>query len=413
MLLYWGFPAFLWIHETSGCPYPPAAASPFPGLGLRIPGCSSGHAGFASPAGIPVSASTQTIAANFFYQMGFLAFLSVFINLNPLLELDGYFILMDWLDMPGLRPRAFHFIQHELWGKLKPHLTARRFWTSLSRRAHLHPVWSGSPGLLHLRPAVCPAWHSADPPPGAGDQPLARLWPGCADPIVLGIAMRPSSRLVLPVSASLEPDSAWVEWLSHQELLGRVEILALLLVGPLLLISAAAFPGMPRLSCGSSPGWCTWAPSSPWSRWPPMAGSRFNGLCGRWRGMACLTLAQLAPETPCGGGCGWSSRPRVLASGLIAWFTVRPAQWQTGDRVGWIIVLLLSLATGLLLPRLSPQATTLAWVFSAFIQMVTTISLMALVALLINFRPSRLVALDVLRRGATQLPWLYHFPCSI
>ncbi|MEJ2293094.1 MAG: hypothetical protein P8Y05_15470, partial [Deinococcales bacterium] len=42
-----------------------------------------------------------------FFKVAFLGYLSVFVNLNPLLELDGYFILSDWLGIPMLRQRSF------------------------------------------------------------------------------------------------------------------------------------------------------------------------------------------------------------------------------------------------------------------------------------------------------------------
>jgi putative peptide zinc metalloprotease protein len=48
------------------------------------------------------------------FRAAFLGYFSVFINLNPLLELDGYFILSDWLGIPMLRQRAFGFIREEL-----------------------------------------------------------------------------------------------------------------------------------------------------------------------------------------------------------------------------------------------------------------------------------------------------------
>ena len=36
------------------------------------------------------------------------------LNLNPLLEYDGYYVLADWLDMPNLRPRAIAWLGHDL-----------------------------------------------------------------------------------------------------------------------------------------------------------------------------------------------------------------------------------------------------------------------------------------------------------
>jgi putative peptide zinc metalloprotease protein len=40
------------------------------------------------------------------------------LNLNPLLKLDGYYLLMDWLEMPMLRERALRFVQRDMWHKV-------------------------------------------------------------------------------------------------------------------------------------------------------------------------------------------------------------------------------------------------------------------------------------------------------
>jgi CRP-like cAMP-binding protein/Zn-dependent protease len=53
------------------------------------------------------------------FQFAFVAFISNSLNLLPLLELDGYFILMDWLEIPLLRARALAFVRGDLWYKLK------------------------------------------------------------------------------------------------------------------------------------------------------------------------------------------------------------------------------------------------------------------------------------------------------
>jgi putative peptide zinc metalloprotease protein len=37
----------------------------------------------------------------------------------PLLELDGYYMLVDWLEIPLLRSRAFAFVRSDLWRKLR------------------------------------------------------------------------------------------------------------------------------------------------------------------------------------------------------------------------------------------------------------------------------------------------------
>jgi len=46
-------------------------------------------------------------------------FILFFINLNPLLEWDGYYMLMDYLEIPCLRKQSLDFVRKELWGKLK------------------------------------------------------------------------------------------------------------------------------------------------------------------------------------------------------------------------------------------------------------------------------------------------------
>jgi putative peptide zinc metalloprotease protein len=48
-----------------------------------------------------------------------IAYFSFLLNLIPLLELDGYYILVDLLEMPMLRRRSFAFVREHLVGKLR------------------------------------------------------------------------------------------------------------------------------------------------------------------------------------------------------------------------------------------------------------------------------------------------------
>ena len=48
-----------------------------------------------------------------------IAYFSFLLNLVPLLELDGYYVLVDLLEMPMLRPRSFAFVREHLLGKLR------------------------------------------------------------------------------------------------------------------------------------------------------------------------------------------------------------------------------------------------------------------------------------------------------
>jgi hypothetical protein len=53
------------------------------------------------------------------YQFAFLTYLTSIMNLNPLLKMDGYYILMDWLEIPRLRERSMAFIGKPLRAKLR------------------------------------------------------------------------------------------------------------------------------------------------------------------------------------------------------------------------------------------------------------------------------------------------------
>ena len=57
--------------------------------------------------------------ANLLYKFALLNYVVIFLNLIPLLELDGYWILSDAIQVPELRPRSLEFIQHDLWHRLR------------------------------------------------------------------------------------------------------------------------------------------------------------------------------------------------------------------------------------------------------------------------------------------------------
>jgi putative peptide zinc metalloprotease protein len=67
------------------------------------------------------------------YRYAVLNYFVIFMNLIPLLELDGYFILSDFLEIPDLRPRSLSFLQHGLWNKLgkRERLSRRELWLTL------------------------------------------------------------------------------------------------------------------------------------------------------------------------------------------------------------------------------------------------------------------------------------------
>jgi putative peptide zinc metalloprotease protein len=69
-------------------------------------------------ASLALLVSPTTPWAGVAYQFATFCYGISLLNLNPLLKLDGYYILMDWLEMPMLRERAQRFVQGELWRKL-------------------------------------------------------------------------------------------------------------------------------------------------------------------------------------------------------------------------------------------------------------------------------------------------------
>lgn len=69
------------------------------------------------------------------FKFAVLSYLAVFLNLNPLLQLDGYYMLADWLEIPGLRDKATRFVRRELLGKLRSR-------TALSRQETIY-AWFG------------------------------------------------------------------------------------------------------------------------------------------------------------------------------------------------------------------------------------------------------------------------------
>jgi putative peptide zinc metalloprotease protein len=106
-MLYYGSPVF--FVDTSDTWLAPK--------GARI--AVSGAGPFST---ILIASSCSTVAALFYaspispylFKVAFICYLSGLMNLNPLLEWDGYFMLMDCLEIPRLRQKALDFVRREL-----------------------------------------------------------------------------------------------------------------------------------------------------------------------------------------------------------------------------------------------------------------------------------------------------------
>ncbi len=59
------------------------------------------------------------IFASVLYRFAVLGYLVIFLNWVPLLELDGYFIVADLIQVPDLRARSMAFLRHDLWFKVR------------------------------------------------------------------------------------------------------------------------------------------------------------------------------------------------------------------------------------------------------------------------------------------------------
>ena len=75
-------------------------------------------AGFAS---LAILVFPDASIAGLLYRFALINYFVIFLNLVPLLELDGYWILSDLIQVPDLRQRSLQFIQHDLWHKLRTH----------------------------------------------------------------------------------------------------------------------------------------------------------------------------------------------------------------------------------------------------------------------------------------------------
>jgi CRP-like cAMP-binding protein/Zn-dependent protease len=53
------------------------------------------------------------------YKFAILNYFVIFLNLVPLLELDGYYILSDLIQVPDLRPRSLQFVRYDVWHKIR------------------------------------------------------------------------------------------------------------------------------------------------------------------------------------------------------------------------------------------------------------------------------------------------------
>jgi CRP-like cAMP-binding protein/Zn-dependent protease len=73
----------------------------------------------AGAASIVVWLAPDWAGSGLLYRFALLNYFVIFLNLVPMLELDGYWILSDVLQSPDLRPHSLAFVRYDLWRKLR------------------------------------------------------------------------------------------------------------------------------------------------------------------------------------------------------------------------------------------------------------------------------------------------------
>jgi len=68
---------------------------------------------------LPLLVVPGWVLAPLLYKFAVLNYLVIFLNLIPLLELDGYWLFSDLIQVTDLRPRSIAFLEHGLWEKLR------------------------------------------------------------------------------------------------------------------------------------------------------------------------------------------------------------------------------------------------------------------------------------------------------
>ncbi|MCP4423880.1 MAG: cyclic nucleotide-binding domain-containing protein [Chloroflexi bacterium] len=416
-LIYWGMPAFfvdtrdIWLSPRRRR-IAVSWAGPHSGL---IIGGLMGLALTAVAAFYPQF--NQSFWVGFLFQLGFIAYLTVFFNLNPLLELDGYFILMDWLDMPGLRRRAIQFWRQKLWPHFKANKAPRDFWGNMNRAERIFTFFGGL-ALAYSTYAIIFAlyfWRSR-----LG--PLAEsLWRGGIWGQLLVLAV--TAVVIIPAIYALvqlgwSRIQAGLEWLSRRNLLARPDVLALLVGLPLLaglplfllavstlpradlwvslglwllhLAAVAALIGVARQLPGSRFQWALWslvaAPVGVTLAWINFSA----GIAPFWRDLALLVSV---------GG--------ILAAGVVAWYTINLAALETSDRLTIAAFFLLGVGYGAALIWLGHPIT---WTMTLLLPGVF-IGLMLMTPLLLNFMRSRFaLPWFLLVLAILALPWLQFYP---
>ncbi len=82
------------------------------------------------------------VATSVVYKTALLSLVLFFMNMNPVLPTDGYFLLMDWLEIPSLARRGGRFVRDGLWRKLRSRTPLSREERIFAAYGALAAAWS-------------------------------------------------------------------------------------------------------------------------------------------------------------------------------------------------------------------------------------------------------------------------------
>lgn len=429
-LLYWGIPAFFVdTRDTWMVPNKARIAVSWAGpySGLMMGGVSGLLLTAVATNLLPLSLFWTT----FVYQIGFIGYFSAFVNLNPLLELDGYFMLMDWLEMPGLRARAFRFWRETAWSRLKQKKSAANFWRALNQPERIFLLY----GAISFVYSIYALWLAIFFWQTRISQFMSRMW---ASGIWGQLLVMTLSAVIIGPAFYYLFHYGWsriqvgLEWLSRRDLLSRPDVLAVLLGLPML----AGF-GLLYFTLAASQFLPVWINLVTWLTHLALAatlisiarqlpGSEFQWSIWSLVGVPLfLALAWLLRDQA-------NQLPRdlililvtavIIGAGFAAWLTVGPEWLDLKDRAVMVLMIIGGPLSFLLVGSLYASELLLApwrWVTTAVVHFGHFLGLMYMAPLLINFRGSRfglswfLIVVAIILTPWVQWTPLLHLPTAV
>lgn len=400
-LIYWGFPAFYvdtrdtWMLSNKAR-IVVSWAGPYSGMAL------GGLVGLFLTA---VNSDLLNITLPPFWlglitQIGFMGYLTAFVNLNPLLELDGYFMLMDWLEMPGLRSRAFRFWRETVIPRLRETGSLSKFGQSLDRAERAFLIF----GALAFVYSAYALWLALYFWQTRVQEFMVRAWRSYGIWGQLTV-MAITAVIIIPILYYLfhygwSQIQRGLEWLSNRNLLSRPDVLAFL-IGVPLLVSV----GVLTIFLGPFPYTAVWGNLLIWLLYlaasgalvtvaRQLPGSEFQWAIWTLAGApVVLTLVWLFESSTL-----WTDlflilfAAFILISGFMAWLTVGPEWLDWRDRGVMGLMILGGPLSYLLAVTLTPvdfAGQWWRWVTTAVLHLGTFLGLMYMAPMLINFKGSR------------------------